>query len=331
MHLRELGHTGRKVSPLGLGLAALGRPGYINLGHSEDLQSDYQVKVMEANTHRMLDLAWDSGICYFDTARSYGKAEDFLASWPKLKKLGPDQVTIGSKWGYYYSGEWKVDANVHEIKDHSAFLLRRQWEESNERLGANLGLYQIHSATNESKVLDNLQVLKYLAGLKEQGISIGLSTSGPDQSKTIRKAINVTISGSRLFDTIQATWNLLEQSATEALSEAHSAGLGIIIKEALANGRLTVKNQDPDFKDKIYLFEFHEKQMDITTDALALATVLNQPWADVVLSGAVTPDQLKSNLNALAVQWNEQIASALSFLREPADQYWKTRSRLVWN
>jgi aryl-alcohol dehydrogenase-like predicted oxidoreductase len=32
-----LGSTGLAVSPIGLGLAALGRPGYITLGHGSDL------------------------------------------------------------------------------------------------------------------------------------------------------------------------------------------------------------------------------------------------------------------------------------------------------
>ena len=41
MELRELGKTGLMVSRIGLGMAALGRPGYINLGHAEDLEKDY--------------------------------------------------------------------------------------------------------------------------------------------------------------------------------------------------------------------------------------------------------------------------------------------------
>jgi aryl-alcohol dehydrogenase-like predicted oxidoreductase len=36
MPARSLGSTGLLVSRLGLGLAALGRPAYINLGRSED-------------------------------------------------------------------------------------------------------------------------------------------------------------------------------------------------------------------------------------------------------------------------------------------------------
>src|SRR5688500_10857089 len=51
MQLRTLGATGLLVSPIGLGLAALGRPGYINLGHAADLGHDYDVAAMTAHTH----------------------------------------------------------------------------------------------------------------------------------------------------------------------------------------------------------------------------------------------------------------------------------------
>jgi aryl-alcohol dehydrogenase-like predicted oxidoreductase len=42
----------------------------------------------------------------------------------------------------------------HEVKDLSAATLRRQVEETRALLGAHLRLYQIHSATLESGVLD---------------------------------------------------------------------------------------------------------------------------------------------------------------------------------
>ena len=99
----------------------------------------------------------------------------------------------------------------------------------------------------ESGVLDDHSVLDELARLKSQGTKIGLSLSGPDQKTTLRKAMALTLDGSPLFDAIQATWNLLEPSAGPALLEAHAAGLGVIIKEALANGRLTNRNPDPGF------------------------------------------------------------------------------------
>lgn len=331
MRLRELGKTGLKVSSIGLGLAALGRPGYINLGHGDDLKKKYKVKSMEKNTHRVLDMAWDLGIRYFDVAQSYGKAEEFLSNWLQKRNLETDIVAVGSKWGYTYTGNWKVEAQIHEVKDLSHSVLINQWEDSQTKLGSFLKLYQIHSATQESKVLRDQKVLQNLHLIKQSGTSIGLSVSGPKQNETIVEALEVNFDGVRLFDTVQATWNLLEQSATSGLQTAHQEGIGVIIKEALANGRLTEKNKDPDFEDKIELFRFHEKQLDITTDALALAAALNQPWVDVVLSGAVTKHQLRSNIKAINVTWTEQMESELGFMSENPQDYWKIRSELPWN
>ena len=79
METTPLGKTGLTVSRIGLGLAALGRPGYINLGHADDLGGDREVAAMEAQAVVVLDAARKAGVRYFDAARSYGRAEAFLA------------------------------------------------------------------------------------------------------------------------------------------------------------------------------------------------------------------------------------------------------------
>ena len=84
--LQTLGTTSLKPSRVGIGLAALGRPGYINLGHADDLERDYDVEVMARRAHEVLDASMKSGVRYFDTARSYGRAEAFLAGWLNQKK-----------------------------------------------------------------------------------------------------------------------------------------------------------------------------------------------------------------------------------------------------
>ena len=54
-----LGSSGLAVSRMGLGLAALGRPGYINLGHASDLAGRTQVASLERLTHNVLDAAYE--------------------------------------------------------------------------------------------------------------------------------------------------------------------------------------------------------------------------------------------------------------------------------
>ena len=51
----------RGVTEIGLGLAALGRPAYINLGHAEDLGPDRSPEALRAQTHAVLDHAYARG------------------------------------------------------------------------------------------------------------------------------------------------------------------------------------------------------------------------------------------------------------------------------
>ena len=331
MKLRSLGDTDLTVTPMGLGLAALGRPGYINLGHSADLGRDYDVAAMAAHAHAVLDAAWAAGIRYFDAARSYGRAEEFLGSWLHARNISPEAVTVGSKWGYTYTADWQVTADKHEVKDHSLPVLRRQMAESRANLGRHLKLYQIHSATLESGVLDNAPVLEALARIRDGGVTVGLSVSGPRQPEVIRRALEVHVDGAPLFGAVQATWNPLEPSAGAALAETYAAGLGVIVKEALANGRLTPRNTDPAFAARRATLTAQAARLGCTLDALAIAAALAQPWAGVVLSGASTIAQLHSNLAAVAVPWDAEAAAALDSLAEEPAAYWATRSALPWN
>ena len=194
---------------------------------------------------------------------------------------------------------------------------------------ASLGLYQIHSATPESGVLEDRAVLEELARLRGQGWKIGLTVTGPRQAETVRRALGVTVGVERLFDCVQATWNLLEPSAGPALEEAKAAGLGVIVKEALANGRLTARNNDPAFAARRRLEE--AARFGVSLDALGLAAVLARPWVDVILSGAAAVDQLRSNLTALSVPWDQRADELARGLAESPEDYWHTRARLPWN
>jgi aryl-alcohol dehydrogenase-like predicted oxidoreductase len=319
---RALGSTGLEVSRLGLGLAALGRPGYIDLGRGADLGGDRSVAAMRGRAFDVLDAAYDAGVRYIDAARSYGEAEAFAAAW--LEERGVDDVVVGSKWGYTYTAGWRVDAEVHEVKDHSLATLRRQVGESRAILGDRLRLYQIHSATLESGVLEDPAVLRELARLRETGLAIGLSVSGPGQGETIRRALEVAVDGANPFAAVQATWNVLEPSAGAALAEAHDAGWGVLVKEAMANGRLGPRG------DAAHALAPLAERLAAGVDAVAIAAALAQPWADTVLSGAVTRDQLHGNVRGTAIELRAADLAELAGAAEAPLAYWGRRSGLAW-
>ncbi|EYB67783.1 aldo/keto reductase [Deinococcus phoenicis] len=314
---RLLGSAPPPVTCLGLGLAALGRPGYINLGHGQDLGAAKDVEALRTRAWAVLDAAWAAGLRYFDAARSYGRAEEFLGGW--LRERG-HAAAVGSKWGYTYTANWRTDAETHEVKNHTLATLERQWPETLEVLGRP-DVYLIHSATLETGVLEDERVLARLAELAAEGVRVGLSTSGPGQAGTLRKALAVQVDGVNPFSVVQATWNLLEPSVGAALAEAHAAGWGVVVKEAVANGRLTSRGQVPSELADLC------QELRTTPDAIALAAALAQPWADVVLSGATTVEQLQDNLAAL---WLTLTPEALDDLAQRPERYWGERSALAW-
>ncbi|GAA0583655.1 aldo/keto reductase [Paractinoplanes ferrugineus] len=300
---------------IGLGLAAVGRPGYLTLGRDADLPPERSVEAMRARAHELLDAAYASGVRYFDVARSYGRAEEFLSTW-----LGNRQdVVVGSKWGYTYTAGWRVDADVHEVKDHGVATFERQLAETRTLLGGHLDLYQIHSLTPESPALTDPELHARLADLAAEGVTVGFSTSGPAQAATIRAALDIRVGGRPLFRSVQATWNLLEPSAAPALSEAHAQGCFVIVKEALANGRLAAAPEP--------VAGLGPAGGPVPGDAVALAAALAQPWVSVVLSGAATTAQLASNLRA---ERSSVDPARWAGLAMPSARYWQERSNLPW-
>ncbi|MFE9427513.1 aldo/keto reductase [Kitasatospora sp. NPDC006697] len=322
------GHpAGPPVTRFGLGTAASGRPGYINLGRELDLPADRTVEAMRERTHRLLDAAYAAGVRYFDTARSYGRAEEFVGEWLAGHPAAAD-LTVGSKWGYTYTAGWRTSGvAAHEVKEHSVAVFDRQVGETRALLGRYPDLYLVHSVTPDSPALTDPELHARLAGLAAEGVRVGLSTSGPDQAGTVRAALGVTVDGRPLFTAVQSTWNPLEPSAAPALAEAHAAGWWVVVKEAMANGRLADRNATgPDTAALRAL----AARTGHGSDALALAVAAAQPWADVVLSGAASPEQLASNLTATGIAVTDGELDELAALAEPAEVYWAKRSALPW-
>ncbi|MBQ0829750.1 aldo/keto reductase [Streptomyces tagetis] len=323
MPFARLASATTPTSRLGLGLAAVGRPGYINLGRDRDLPPERTVDALRTRTHELLDAAYAQGVRYVDAARSYGRSEEFLADWLARRPDAAD-VVVGSKWGYTYTADWSADAERHEVKDHSLAAYERQSAESEALLGDRLDLYQIHSVTPDSPALTDRELHARLAEAAGRGHTVGFSTSGPDQAAAIRAALAVRVDDEPLFRTVQSTYNALETSAAPALAEAHEAGLTVIVKEGMANGRLA----GPEAPEELRAVAGETGQ---GCDAVALALALRQPWAGVVLSGAATALQLASNLHAAVVDLTDDQLTRLAGLAEDPRAYWERRGRLPWH
>ncbi len=329
---RPLGSTGLVVSRLGLGLAALGRPGYITLGRGRDLPAERTPDALYRRCADVLDAALAAGVRYVDAARSYGRAEEFLARWLTERGPGADAITVGSKWGYRYTADWRVDAVVHEEKELSQRRFDAQLAESRALLGRRLALYQIHSATAESGVLEDAPLLRALVDARRRGElrALGLTLTGADARRTLDAALACRVDGERVFDVVQATFNVLEPSLRDGLAAAHAEGLGVIVKEAHANGRLTPANTRPADAALRSRLERLALEAGVPCDRLAVAYVAAEPWADVVLSGAATVAQLRSHADGAEIVLAPGLREELGALAESPDLYWGTRASLPW-
>ena len=312
---------------LGLGTAALGRPQYINVRTVECDNSD--LSEFRKQSFSVLENAYNSGIRYFDTAPGYGLAEELVLEW--LQTKNDSSIEIATKWGYTYTANFDANATVHEVKEHSLSKLNEQWNFSKQLLPY-LKVYQIHSATLETGVLENKQVLEQLAFLKkEHNLKIGLTTTGTNQVEVIKKALDVLVDGKQVFDLFQVTYNFLDQSLKEISDELQSQDKSIVIKEALANGRV-FKNENYSHYNKMYAtLESLSEKHNVGVDAISLKYCEQTIDNSIVLSGASNSNQLKENQKLNTFSLSEEEIELLNSFKVSKDSYWTERKKLEWN
>lgn len=315
------------VKQIGLGTAAIGRPQYINIKAEAEKTTFDRVAFVE-NGNRVLDKAYQLGVRYFDTAPGYGLAEQLLIDW--VKKQDDPSIEVATKWGYSYVANFELNAAQHEIKDHSLEQLNEQWQISKQLL-PHLSTLQIHSATFDTGVLQDERVLNQLAQIKAaHNLHIGLTTSGDNQVEVVRTALNVMIDDEPLFDVYQITYNMLDQSLSEVVNELKIGGNRIVIKEALANGRIFRNANYPQYVAMYATLELMAAKYKAGVDAIALRFCIDSIEPFMVLSGAGNSIQVEENLKALQFTLEEDDIRALkSFAIDPSG-YWNERKKMVW-
>ncbi|MCG1037507.1 aldo/keto reductase [Polaribacter sargassicola] len=312
---------------LGLGTAALGRPQYINVRLENCDNSD--LNAFRNKSFAVLEEAYNLGIRYFDTAPGYGLAEELLLDW--LLTKDDKTIEVATKWGYTYTANFNPNATVHEIKEHSLSKLKEQWNFS-KKLLPYLKVYQIHSATLETGVLENTAVLEYLSFLKkEHHLKIGLTTTGTNQVEVIKKALDVLVDGEQVFDLFQVTYNFLDQSLSEISSELNLQNKSIVIKEALANGRIFSNKKYPHYKEMYTSLEKIAAQHNVGVDAISLKYCEQTITNAKILSGASTTHQLKENLKLNDFLLSNNEIEILHSFKVSNENYWSERKKLEWN
>ena len=320
------------MSKIGLGTAAIGRPIYINIKDVKQSES-FDLNKFRRAGEELLDFAYAKGIRILDTAPGYGLAEDLVTQWLKKSKI--TDVAVSSKWGYTYVADFSATAIEHEVKEHSLAKLNEQWEITKELLPS-INLYQIHSATLDTKVLQNVEILNRLHELKKtHNIKIGLTTTGANQLEVMRIATDVEVEHERLFDSFQVTYNIFDQSIGELLgtsSDSYPEDRRIIVKEALANGRVFPNLANYQHYSTHYeLLEKLAKKYEVGVDAIALRFCMDSISAEIVLSGASNKEQLSENLKAYDFKLTADEIERIKELKVAPTVYWQERKALEWN
>lgn len=316
-----------KSQKIGLGTAAIGRPQYINVRNRKP--ESFELEKFKQSGMQILESAYQQGVRYFDTAPGYGMAEQLISDWLQSKK--DPSIEVATKWGYEYVASFNPKAKVHEVKDHSVGQLIKQWEVSKELLPF-LSTLQIHSATFETGVLNDEEVLAKLAEFKSNyGINIGLSTTGENQVEVLKKALDIQINGKRLFNVFQVTFNILDQSILKVLDRLKQSNHRIVIKEALANGRLFPHYACVDFSDLYQLLESLALKYNTGIDAIALQFCHQALKPFMVLSGASHTSDLVENLKTNNLKLSSYEIESLKSHAIPTNYYWNQRKQMNWN
>ena len=90
-------------------MAALGRPGYINLNRGSVFggSDSRSIDDMQTQANLVLDYLFQHSSTndgqkqpWVDCARSYGLSEKFVGEYLRKQNVQPGEVYVSSKWGY---------------------------------------------------------------------------------------------------------------------------------------------------------------------------------------------------------------------------------------
>lgn len=249
MDQRHLGRNGPLVSPLGYGAFKIGRNEQTKYGAAYPLPSDAEVA-------RLLNGLLDLGINYFDTAPAYGLSEERIGAVLARRRA---EFTLSTKVGEVFEGG-------RSTYDFSAAAIEFSVHRSLQRLRTDtLDVVFIHANAADQAILADTDAVPTLLRLRERGLiqHVGLSAK--------------TVAGARAAlewaDVLMVEYHLEDQSADEVIRDAAVAGVGVVVKKALASGKLAATE--------------------------ALRFVLNNPGVSSVVVGTLNLEHMRANIEAV--------------------------------
>lgn len=273
MQERTLGNTDLKVSRLGAGLAEIG----------------FQLALDDAaQAAQVLNTALDGGITFLDTAACYNVSEELIGRTISHQR---HEYVLATKCGHVageYGGEEWTAQTVRESIDRSLKRLRTDY----------LDLIQLHSCGVD--VLERGEVIQALLDAKQAGKTRFVGYSGDNET-----ALWAVESG--LFDTLQTSFNLVDQRArTRLFPQAKAKGMGIITKRPIANGVWRASQSPSEYADTYFERAQEMAALGPVPGApeyrilLSLGFTFAHDDVDTIIVGTHNPEHMRTN-----IQWVE--------------------------
>lgn len=274
-----LGKTGLEISRLGIGLSETG----FNLSEAEESQAS-----------EVLNAALDQGINFLDTSACYDLSEEQVGAAVSHRR---SEFVLATKAGHFLPRG--------EGEDWTADVITKSIDRSLKRMKTDhVDLLQLHSCTIE--VLEKGEVIEALQKARDAGKTRFIGYSGDNENA--EWAVD-----SGIFDTLQTSFNLVDQKArTRLLPAAEKQGMGIIIKRPIGNA-VWGAPQDPRPYAHIpsYTEEYFRRarvmqaEGELPTEPddrilTALGFVMAHDEVDVAIVGTQRPHHLTSNIEMMS-------------------------------
>ena len=308
---RQLGQTGIKVTPIGLGVMQFaGGKGMFRVMYPELTQD---------TMNSIIKTAWDGGINWFDTAEMYGagRSERNLVQALQANGIKDSDIVIATKW-------WPLFRNAGSIKQ-TVNVLRKYLHPYA------ISLHQIHQPISFSSPEDEMNAM---ADLVEAGFiqSIGVSNFNAERMRRAHAALQKR--GLSLASN-QVQYNLLDRSIEKngVLETAKELGITIIAWGPLASGILSGKyHKDPDVlkgrpfarrmrlqrrlkasRPLINVLDSIAGDHQVTIAQVALNWLIHAHGDTVVaIPGATTPRQAETNAEVMGFRLSSEEMNRIS-------------------
>ncbi len=272
METNILGKTGLKVSCLGAGLSEIG----------------YRLTLSDVNQAAdVLNSALDGGINFLDTSACYNVSEELIGRTVANRR---DEYILATKAGHAAGGYQGEDWTAQTVTDSIERSLVRMKTD-------HLDIVQLHSCDVE--VLERGEVIEALLAAQRAGKTRFVGYSGDNEAAAW--AIQ-----SGIFDTLQTSFNLVDQRArTRLFDQAKAKQMGIIVKRPIANGAWGAQKSPSTYADEYFERAQTMLQQGPVPEApenrilLALGFVMAHDAIDVAIVGTHNPQHMRANLEWL--------------------------------